>query len=120
MNCSKLKTQMITKSTGYESSDGKFHRAIEDAQKHELTILFDRTVSVAATVGMEDKPQTYYSDEVASEILKNSTKIIDILTMKPNSLPKARKINGGTKKRTKHIAAQNTLPLDTTEPPRAA
>lgn len=106
---------MITKANGYQSSDGAFHKTLEDAQKSELKTLFFTTDRGENT---DDDP--WLVDEIANEILKSSNKIIDILTMKPNSLPKARKINGGTKKRTKHIAAQNTLPLDTTEPPRAA
>lgn len=103
---------MIQKATGYTSSDGLFCSTLEQAQQHEL---------IALAVKSEPGIHPDEAPSVADFLLAEKDKIIDILTMKPNSLPKARKINGGTKKRApKHIAAQNTLPLDTTEPPRAA
>lgn len=113
---------MITKATGYQSSDGKFHRTIDDAQSYEMgTILLPLLVEHHYEQAHDELDRETRLRELTQDILDKKDQFIDILTMKPNSLPKARKINGGTKKRTpKHIAAQNTLPLDTTEPPRAA
>lgn len=93
---------MITKSTGYTSSDGNFHATLEEAQARELSLIFGAA-----------HEREWVVDVMAAFIVGQKLKFIDILTMKPNSLPKARKINGGTKKRTpKHIADQNTLPLE--------
>lgn len=80
---------------------------LEGAQKAELRIVFHTADK------SNDTSTPWTVEEIANEIYKHSAKVIDILTMKTNSLPKARKINGGTKKRTpKHIAEQHTLPLD--------
>lgn len=103
---------MITKATGYQSSDGTFHATLEDAQESEIVILLGSD-PVSSLVDLRE--------EIAAEIVKHKAKVMDILTTTHDSRPKARKINGATRTRKpKHIAAQNTLPLDTTEPPRAA
>lgn len=92
---------MITKINAYKSSDGSAHATLEKAQTHELMAMF------LPQIGEETDREV-----VVSVIMANTDKIVDILTMKPNSLPKARKINGGTKKRTpKHIAEQAPLPF---------
>jgi hypothetical protein len=96
---------MITKSTGYTSSDGKFHSTLEEAQAAEISKLMN-TLQGSNTMAIPA------IEAMAKDIVCHSAEFIDILTMKPNSLPKARKINGGTKKRQpKHIAEQHTLPL---------
>lgn len=106
---------MITKIAAYKSSDGTAHSTLEEAQRYEIESIFETHPSPDKGRGEWDR------EEIAKRILESSGHVIDILTMKPNSLPRARSVNGGTKKRKpKHIAAQNTLPLDTTEPPRAA
>lgn len=94
---------MITKINAYKSSDGTAHSTLEEAQKHALKLLLKETkVQIVDNV-------------LVDSIMDNRDKIVDILTTKPNSLTKARKINGGTKKRTpKHIAEQHPLPLGET------
>lgn len=100
---------MITKTQGYQSSDGKFHPTLESAQKCDLAELLKDEVK-------NDAPEFY-----AVIIMKYREKILDILSTTPTSKVRGRKINGATRTRKpKHTAAQNTLPLDTTEPPRAA
>jgi hypothetical protein len=80
---------------GYTSSDGSIHDSLERAQHAELTILLKVPLENPSPSG----GGATFSMSVISEILKHREQIIDILTTKPNSLPKARKINGGTKKR---------------------
>lgn len=82
---------MITKLVGFKSSDGKLHTTIEEAQRAELDILLESPLST-------------------DSILRNKDKIIDILTMKSNSLPRARRVNGGTKKR-KSTPPSDALPF---------
>lgn len=103
---------MIQKIQAYKSSDGTAHPTLEEAQHYELERVIEGSMNGQGELGKTPA-------NIAGTILKESDKIIDILTMKPNSLPKARKINGGTKKRTpKHIAEQHTLPLN--DPPKEA
>lgn len=62
---------------------------LEDAQRHELILLM--TTMVGATQPIVSNVTDY--------ILSNKVKILDILTTTQNSKPRARRINGGTKKR---------------------
>lgn len=82
---------MITFSRAYTTSDGALHLTLEDAQKHELRQL----LAIAP--------------ETAGAILEGKDRIMDILTMRDSALPRARKINGGTKKR----KARHNGPLPT-------
>ena len=79
---------MITKTTGYQSTDGVFHATIEEAQEAELICLFK-------DIGAIEWP----IDEISRHIIERSDAIIDILTMTPKSRPKARSINGAKKTR---------------------
>lgn len=115
MNCSKLKTQMITKIQGYQSSNKTFHASLESAQMHDLYPLLSQAHTEAG-LSASDAQFTVFVENVFAK----REQIIDILTTTPTSKPRLRKVNGATRKPRKHIAAQNTLPLDTTEPPRAA
>src|SRR5687768_5076011 len=99
---------MIQKSTGYKSSDNQFHPTLEDAQKHEIGLLL--TNSDVAT-GQE------LHNEIVDYLFSVRDKLVDILTTKPNSIPKARAVNGGRKPRKpKHIAEQFPLPIGDTTP----
>lgn len=64
---------------------------IEEAQKSEIRALID--------IEIIDPSSESTVSGVVDLILKYQDKIIDILTMTPASKPRARKINGGTKKR---------------------
>jgi hypothetical protein len=94
---------MIEKITGFKVGE-QFFPTIEDAQKAELVELLSETAFNAEDTKL-----------IAAVIVEDSEKIIDILTMKPSSRPKARKINGGRKKRTK-TEPEPELPM----PPEAA
>ena len=72
---------MITRTQSYQTSDGMTYAELADAQAHEINILFESNL-----VG-------------ASEIVRHSKQIVDILTTGPNSRPSARAVNGGRKPR---------------------
>lgn len=107
--------KMITKTTGYQSSDGMIHGSIAAAQKAELKLLFGKHSTI-----VKSEPE---SDHLADVLLKESDKLIDILTMTSKSKPRARKINGGTKTRakksTRHEAEQFSLPMEDSPKPAA-
>lgn len=97
---------MITKVNAYQSSDGTAHSSLEEAQKFEIFNILKSGGKWADEV----------LDEVADAIMDNAEAIVDILTTTPSSKPKARKINGGTKKRKK--AETEALPFS--DPNKAA
>lgn len=92
---------MIEHANSFKVGD-KCFLTLEEAQKFELTKLIP--VDNAGTVNIG--PEWF---------LKNKDVIVDILTLTPNSKPKARKINGGTKVRGKKILITNA-PLNTVSP----
>lgn len=85
---------MITFVKAFKTEDGKTHATIEEAQRYEIAsmLLEARPISVATSGDQQ------YSD-VAQWMVENSTKIVDVLTTKPTSKPRARSINGGRKLR---------------------
>lgn len=80
---------MITKASSFKTEDGQIHASIENAQKHEIALL---------TIGYKEK---HPDDEIiiCEWVFENRDKLIDILTTKATSKVRARKVNGGTKKR---------------------
>lgn len=87
---------MIEKTTGYKVGD-QFFPTIVEAQRAELATIFNGDPKASVTV-----------DGVLTNIIQNSDRIVDILTMTAASKPRARRINGGTKKRTPKPATQTT------------
>lgn len=78
---------MITRATAYVTSDNQTFAELDAAIGHELSILlnFDKDATI----------QT----EVIQVILANRDRVIDLLSTTPTSKTRARKVNGGTKKR---------------------
>ena len=87
---------MIQFTKSYKTGDGQVFGTIEEAQTHELTLALK--LDVNAIKGIMDKKDL----------------VVDILTTTPNSKPKARSLNGGTKKRKVVItdAATSVHPSD--------
>lgn len=83
---------MISFTRSYKTEDGQVFGTIEEAQTHELTVALDKHRS--------DFSDTNPAAAMAKILLKDKNVILDILTMTPNSKPKARAIHGGSKKRT--------------------
>ena len=82
---------MITKTQSFQTSDGKLHDSISAAQVHEMAALIDSTPV----------------DKMAQFLVEQKDKVVDILTMTTRSKPRARAINGGTRKRTPRAVAVN-------------
>lgn len=80
---------MIEFVKAFKTEDGKTHTTIEDAQRHELSEMIKKTPDEV------NSPQS-----MAAWMLDNASRIVDILTTKKTSKPRARSINGGRKVRT--------------------
>lgn len=65
---------------------------IEEAQVHEMDLLLSKMEVVTPNIST-----------VSQFILNNKKNFVDILTTNTNSKPKARLINGGSKKRTAKV-----------------
>ena len=99
---------MIEFTKSYKTVDGEVFASIEEAQQHELSVVFEKHPTLQQT-GLPPEPM---NDWIAKMILDNKDAVMDILTTTPNSKPKARKINGGTKKRHKTVITD--APFSTT------
>ncbi len=88
---------MIQKTVSFTTSDGALHATVELAQAHELEKF------------LKEKLATSEASDLALLLLKNKEAIVDLLTMKANSRPKARKTNGAIRKK--------TTKTDTQQPP---
>lgn len=75
----------------FTTSDGVKHFSVEEAQKHELNMLFTAGTMEAGEPGNI----SLFIDQLYAE----KERVIDILTTKPSSRPTARKSNGGRKTR---------------------
>ena len=83
---------MIERIQAYKASDGTVFASLDDVQRHDLAAMITDDGMLTA-------------ERVASTFVANRDKVLDILTTGPKALPKARKINGGTKKRPTVVAA---------------
>lgn len=81
---------MIEFTKAFKTSDGETHASLEEAQKHELLLIYGTTASDAEAVARE---------HFANVVMDNSDRIVDILTTTATSKPRARKVNGGSKQR---------------------
>lgn len=78
---------MIEFAKSYKASDGKCYGTLREAQVVEISKL------------MKELPNSATSNEIAERLLDEKDAVIDILTTTDTSRPKARRINGGSKKR---------------------
>jgi len=85
---------MIPKTQSFQTSDGKIWETIQLAQRHELICLMDETLD------NKDEMLKRVKEAIADHLVISQDRVVDILTTKASSKPKARSINGGTKKRT--------------------
>lgn len=79
----------INKATGYLTSDGTMCATLEEAQVKELRVLLN-VIDGSGAVNPEAL------DIIASDLVKHSDELLDILAMTPRSKPKARKQAGTT------------------------
>lgn len=98
---------MIEFTKSYKTSDGEVFGTIEEAQQHDLELVFKKlhtNLPVAA-----DK-----ASDFALAVVTAKDEIIDILTTTPNSKPKARSSHGGTKNRKKTVITDAATTVVTT------
>jgi hypothetical protein len=89
----------------YKSSDGTICGSLEEVQRRELALILTRPGT------MEGSPLAVCMEELTSQIIDKAAQVIDVLTTKESSLPKARAVNGGKKPRKKRVEAlQTTIP----------
>lgn len=81
---------MITKTAAFQTSDNKTHAILADAQKHEVLLLLSGSTGQATGLSVEN---------CVDLIMTHKDKLVDILTTTASSKVRARKVNGGTKKR---------------------
>lgn len=93
---------MIAKTSAYKTSDDKTFENLQCAQEHELELLLRN----AGPIVHEDLPT------ICARIVAESARVLDILSTRANSRPKARTVNGATrKKRTPRTDTAATLAL---------
>ena len=90
---------MITRTNAFVTSDNETHATLEQAQARELELLAEASNLDATGLARE---------QFCDWAVANADKVVDILTTKANSKPRARKINGGTKKRNNAAVTANT------------
>jgi hypothetical protein len=87
---------VIEKTKSFKTGDGQIFGTVEEAQIHELTgFLVDAKVCTDSGSGQK----------LAIALQAAKEPIVDLLTMKATSHPKARKINGATRARKPRAAA---------------
>jgi hypothetical protein len=86
---------MIRFTRSFQTTDGMMHATLEDAQRHELGLLIMKCEPGLS----QNTPVGDAVFQVRNTILDNKDVVVDILTTTSKSKPKARTINGGTKKR---------------------
>lgn len=80
---------MIERIQAYKASDGTVFASMEDVQIHALNLLLTP----------EGEPTSVAVAALSKLVVSSRDKVLDILTTGPKALPKARAINGGTKKK---------------------
>lgn len=94
---------MIERTQAFKTSDDKTFESLAKAQEHELGIFI-----LAAVPGEAGSPLV---GEICAHIVAGSDRVVDILTTKESSRTKARKVNGGTKKRAPKTETPASLTL---------
>jgi len=89
---------MIEKTVSFKTTDGAIHATVELAQRHELAKFLEESGILAVGAGAGA------GEVLAAGLIEQKDRIVDILTMKASSKPKARKVNGGTKVRKPKVA----------------
>jgi len=96
--------QMILKINAYQTSTGKACSTLEEAQIEEITTI------LTGLGGRERSAEG--AGNIATLIVEEKERILDILTTTTSSKPRARKINGGRKTRKPNAATVNAALQD--------
>ena len=100
---------MIEFTKSYKTADGQVFGSIEAAQVHEVEATLTKLITNLGPNAVKSFPAA----DVARMIVAEADTIVDILTTTPNSKPKARKINGGSKARKKTVITDAATPITT-------
>lgn len=103
---------MIEFTKSYKTTDGRVFGTIEEAQTHEIEELLNKSITNRG--GSESWSKMNLNDW-ATLLIESKESLINILTTTPNSKPKARRVNGGTKKR-KVVISDVVTPTSPTNP----
>lgn len=95
---------MIEFTRSYKTGDGQVFGTIVEAQAHELAALMKSN-----DLGPNG------AEAVAQFLIAQKDAVIDILTMTPNSKPRARKTHGGTKIRKKTVITDAPTSVTTSQ-----
>jgi hypothetical protein len=98
---------IMSKVTRFTAGDGSEHNSLEEAQVRDLTVMLSDELA-------EKHPTLANLTPVfVQAILAQSKRVVDVLTTRLGSIPRARSVNGGKKVRkpSKHVAAQFALPV---------
>lgn len=101
---------MIQKTQSFTSSDGAVHLTLAEAQKAEVRIILNEVLAPGST----DEPCVQCMPAFASAIVDAQDRILDVLTTRPSSRPKQRKVNGFVARK------RTTKPAKTASPEAAA
>lgn len=88
---------MLERVSAFKTTDGQTFSSVGEAQRHALLLLIPD--------GQRGNPVN--PDYLAELMVNEAAKVVDILTTTERSLPRARKVNGGTKKRTPKAQTAN-------------
>lgn len=107
---------MIEKTTAFKSGDD-LYETLEGAQAHFIGSIILQRIKAELERQSDEKPLSApeLAAVVADELITNKDRVVDVLTTSANSKPKARKINGGTKRRSRS-AVPTTVTVGTLPP----
>lgn len=94
----------MKKVKAWETSDGQTFSTVEDAQKHELRHILDNAFKGIA----EDQTLKGALASVVEVLLTQADDVVNILTLKDDSRPAARKVGSGRKKKGDQAVAAPT------------
>lgn len=78
---------MIAKTSAYKTSDDKTFENLALAQEHELELL------------LKQVHPDLNAEAICQKLVTESARVLDILSTRANSRPKARAVNGATRKK---------------------
>ena len=87
---------MIQFTKSYQASDGNVFGTLRLAQEHELKLILKDILEEWPALASDDYKLL---PSISARLIENAGQVVDILTTKANSKPRARAIHGGRKPR---------------------
>lgn len=88
--------QSVKFTRSIQTSDLQLFGSLEEAQRHELKLVFGNPADDTAAFGF---------NEIADTLIKEKDRVLDILTTTEKSRPSARRINGAVRKKRDKVVA---------------